>query len=117
MTKRNILTFAKRFELAQWLREPGRLSQTSQRELLAQASEALQVELTWSHIQYILNELNLSFTAPKPDREVLKAQAARIDSLETRVKYLEESLRVLKGFYVNSTKTPKEAKNGNNLDL
>ena len=110
-------SFKARLALADWLRVPGRTVGKSSTDLAREASEALSYSFSYKQVYLICKDLGLS-----PEKRVkiegeaylhtmkqnLAAAEHRITELESDVQKLIHDLKILKSFYINTSKKPKE---------
>ena len=97
------LTLTQRIQTVDWLRTQ-QTANLRPADLAKAASEVLGFEVTAKAVIYMCRELDI----PYARNAMPAAPAAEILALTQRVEKLEMELRILKSFYINTTKKPKE---------
>lgn len=122
MRKTDVNTSLKaRILLADWLRQPHRTTGKTARELADEATKDLGFKYNFRQITYLCKELDIEWEKPgkahSGERQDIIALTKRIDELEKQLREIDTTVKILKGFYINTSKEPKSNKKQLELNL
>lgn len=124
MRKTDVDTSMKsRILLADWLRQPHRTTGKTARELADEATKDLGYKYNFRQITYLCKELDIEWEKPRKahahadERQDILALTQRINELEKQLGEINTTVKILKSFYINTSKEPKISKKQLELNL